>query len=87
MQQRELIRLGLNDFDKVGVADTIRDFTRAAAKAKRTLAKAAAAKTQSDKAMAVAQSGSVQTLARQLGWSALAALSAGMVYGRLQAIL
>jgi hypothetical protein len=87
VQQWELVRLGLNDFDEVGVASTIRDFTRAAAEAKRTLAKAAVAKTESDTAMVVAQSGSVQTLARQLGWSTLAALSAGMVYGRLQAIL
>jgi hypothetical protein len=87
VQQRALLRLGLDDFDEVGVANTIRDFTRAAAEAKRTLEKAAAAKAESDTAMAVAQSGPVQTLARQLGWSSMPALSAGMVYGWLQARL
>ena len=87
VQQRALIRLGLDDFDEVGVANRIRDFTRAAAEAKRTLEKAAAAKAESDTAMAVARSGPVQTLARQLGWSSMPALSAGMVYGWLQARL
>jgi hypothetical protein len=69
--QRTLVRLGLDDFEEVGwrarSVTSPRSRRLPAAEAKRTLTKAAAAKAKSDTARAVAQSGPVQTLARQLG--------------------